>query len=58
LVRNLEKESLPITEGEILDAILKLQSQGKIKLESQPPSASPKLATYLKPVKPSGTGRP
>ena len=42
------KERLPITEERILDAILKLQSQGTIKLESQPPPASLKLATYLK----------
>jgi hypothetical protein len=44
----LVKESLPFTEGEILDAILKLQSQGKIKLDNQPLPASPKLATYMK----------
>jgi hypothetical protein len=44
----LVKESLPLTEGEILDAILKLQSQGKIKLDNQPLPASPKLATYMK----------
>jgi hypothetical protein len=42
------KERLPITEEKILDDILKLQNQGKIKLESQPPSASLKLATYMK----------
>jgi uncharacterized membrane protein len=44
----LVKERLPITEEKILDAILKLQSQGTIKLESQPLLASLKLATYLK----------
>jgi hypothetical protein len=35
-------------EEKILEYILKLQSQGKIKLESQPPPASLKPATYLK----------
>jgi hypothetical protein len=44
----LVRESLPLTEGEILDAILKLQSQGKIKLDNQPLPASPKLAAYMK----------
>ena len=44
----LVRESLPLTEGEILDAILKLQSQGKINLDNQPLPASPKLATFMK----------
>ena len=44
----LVKERLPLTEEKILGAILKLQSQGTIKLESQPPPASLKLATYMK----------
>jgi hypothetical protein len=44
----LVKERLSATEEEILESILKLQSQGKIKLESQPPPASLKLASYLK----------
>ena len=35
-------------EERILESILKLQSQGTIKLESQPLPASLKLATYLK----------
>jgi len=42
------KERIPIAEEKILAAILKLQSQGTIKLESQPLPASLKLATYLK----------
>jgi uncharacterized membrane protein len=42
------KEKLPLTEEKILDAVLKLQSQGKIRLENQPLPASPKLVTYLK----------
>jgi hypothetical protein len=44
----LVKERLPLTEEKILDGILKLQSQGKIKLDNQPLPASPKLATYMK----------
>jgi hypothetical protein len=44
----LVKEKLPLTEEKILDAILKLQNQGTIKLENQPLPASLKLATYLK----------
>lgn len=35
-------------EERILESILKLQSQGTIKLESQPPPASLDLASYLK----------
>ena len=35
-------------EEKILEAVLKLQSRGTIKLESQPLPASLKLATYLK----------
>jgi hypothetical protein len=42
------EEKLPITEEKILDAILKLQNQGTIKLENQPLPASMKLATYMK----------
>jgi hypothetical protein len=42
------KERVPITEERILESILKLQSQGTIKLESKPLPASLKLATYLK----------
>jgi uncharacterized membrane protein len=42
------KERLPITEEKILDAVLKLQNQGTIKLENQPLLASMKLATYMK----------
>jgi putative Mn2+ efflux pump MntP len=41
------KERLPISEKEISEAILTLQTQGKIKLEN-PPLTPPKLATYLK----------
>jgi hypothetical protein len=44
----LVKERLSATEEKILESILKLQSQGTIKLESWPPPASLKLATYLK----------
>jgi len=44
----LVKERLSATEEKILESILKLQSQGTIKLESQPLPASLKLATYLK----------
>lgn len=44
---NLIKEKLPIPEQEILELILKLQDEGKIRL-AKPLPASPKLATYLK----------
>jgi hypothetical protein len=44
----LVQEQLQLTEKQILDTILKLQSQGTIKLESQPLPASPKLATYMR----------
>ena len=44
----LVKEKLPLTEEKILDAILKLQNQGTIKLENQPLTAPLNLATYLK----------
>ena len=33
------KEQLPLSEEKILDAVLKLQSQGKIKLGNQPPTS-------------------
>lgn len=42
------KERLPIPEQEILESIMKLQSEGKIRLSKQQPLASPKLVTYLK----------
>jgi hypothetical protein len=45
---NFVKERLPITEEKVLEAILKLQNQGTVKLENQPLPASPKLATYMK----------
>lgn len=45
---NLVKEKHFIPEEKILDAILKLQSQGQITLESQPTQPTPKLTTYLK----------
>lgn len=48
LLATLVKERRTIPEEEILDAIMKLQSQGTIKLENQPPPTSLKLATYLK----------
>jgi len=43
------KKELPLSEDKILDAILKLQNQGKIKLEHASLPASPAMATYLKP---------
>lgn len=45
---NAVRERLPITEEKILEAILKLQNQGTIKLENQPLPASPKLTNYIK----------
>lgn len=42
------KGRLPIPETEISDAILTLQTQGKIKLENQPLPTPPKLTTYMK----------
>ncbi len=39
---------MPLSENKILDAVLNLQSQGKIKLGDSSLPASPKLATYLK----------
>jgi hypothetical protein len=44
----LVKERIPITEEKILDAILRLQNQGTIKLESPPSQASMSLAAYMK----------
>ena len=45
----LVKEELPLSEEKILDAVLKLQNQGKIKLELPSSHASPAMTTYLKP---------
>lgn len=42
------KEKLPIAETEISEAILTLQTHGKMKLENQPLPTPPNLATYLK----------
>jgi hypothetical protein len=42
------EESLPIPEEKILDTVLKLQAQGKIKLNNQPSPAPSKLSTYMK----------
>ena len=42
------RERLPIPEQEIIESILKLQSEGKMRLSKQEPLASPKLLTYLK----------
>ena len=42
------KEKMPIPEKEISEAILTLQTQGKIKLENQPLPTPLKLATYMK----------
>lgn len=42
----LVKEKLPLSEEKILDAVLKLQSQGKIKLDNPPLPASPKPALW------------
>jgi len=44
----LVKEKLPLSEEKILDAVLKLQSQGKIKLDNLLLQPSPKLVTYIK----------
>ena len=44
----LVKEKLPLPEEKILDAVSKLQSQGKIKLDNSLLQPSPKLATYIK----------
>jgi hypothetical protein len=44
----LVKEKLPLSKEKILDAVLKLQSQEKIKLDYPPPPPSPKLTTYIK----------
>jgi len=45
---SLVKERLPIPEQEILETILRLQSEGKISLAKQQPPVSPKLVAYLK----------
>lgn len=45
---SLVKERLPIPEQEILEAILKLQGEGKIQLAKQPSPTPPKLTNYLK----------
>jgi hypothetical protein len=42
------KEELPNPEKEILETVLNLQNQGRIKFESQPLSPSTKLATFIK----------
>jgi hypothetical protein len=44
----LVEEQLHLPEERILDAVLKLQSQGTIKLKNQPSPTAPKFATYLK----------
>jgi hypothetical protein len=44
----LVKEQLPLSEDKILNAVLNLQSQGKIKLDNQPLPASQKLAAHMK----------
>ena len=44
----LVKERLSTPEEQIIKAILKLQNEGKIKLEKQPQPTPPKLASYLK----------
>ena len=46
---NLVKEKLAISEEEILQSILELQSQGRIKLEDHQPAPPPtRLAAYMK----------
>jgi len=45
---NFVKEKLAISEGEILRSILELQSQGRIKLEDQPPPPPTRLVAYVK----------
>ena len=44
----LVKEEVPLSEEKILAAVLKLQSQGKIKLDNSSLPASPNLSTYMK----------
>ena len=44
---SLVKQKLPISEKEILEKILKLQNEGRIKLAKQSATASPELITYL-----------
>ena len=48
LLLALVKEELPLSEDKILDTVLKLQNQGKIKLEQVSLPESPAIATYLK----------
>ena len=45
---SLVKERLPIPEQEILETVLRLQSEGKISLAKQQPPVSPNLVAYLK----------
>ena len=45
---SLVKKRLPIPEQEILETILRLQSEGRISLAKQQPPVSPKLIAYLK----------
>ena len=44
----LVEERLPVSEEEVLEAVLTLQSQGTIRLESQSPPTPPKPVTYLR----------
>jgi len=45
---SLVKETLPLTEERIFDAVLKLQREGKIRLENQPLQSPLKPAIYVK----------
>jgi hypothetical protein len=45
---SLVKERLPIPEQEILETVLRLQSEGKISLAKQQPPVSPNLVVYMK----------
>lgn len=45
---SLVKEKTPISEEEIIDSILSLQSEGKIKITKQPVATSRKMKVYLK----------
>jgi len=42
------RETFPVAEERIFEAVLKLQSQGRIKLEEQPLGVSPTLAGYVR----------
>ena len=45
---SLVEEHLHLPEKEIFNAVMELQSQGKVNLDNQPLGTSPKMAEYLK----------